>query len=119
MSLLKSDSNEGILTVSFVPDKILDALMIQQIQGEMTTILETAAAENVLLDFRGVKYLSSAALGMLVRAYQKCKASKMNLKLCNLIPDICEIFKITGIDRMLDIQPDAEAAERAFLQKRR
>ena len=39
---------------------------------------------------------------------------KIMLKLCNIAPDIRQVFKITGIDKVLDIHADASQAMEAF-----
>jgi anti-anti-sigma factor len=118
-SLLRADASEGILTVSFVPDKILGALVIQQLQDQLAAVLEETTAETVLLDFHGVKSLSTSAFGMLIWAYKKCRVCKKELKLCNLAPGLREILKVIGLDKMFDIHADVDAALRASLKKRR
>lgn len=114
MSHLKTASDNGILHVYFTDGKILDALTIQNIQDELLAVVSKATEPNVLLDFRVVKFLSSAALGMLVRAQKKCKEFKVKLALCNLDPSIREVFTITGLDMAMRICKDAEEAELAF-----
>ncbi len=117
MAFLQTSSSGEILTVFFMESKILDAAMIQSMQEELLAILGRTEETNVLLDFRQVKFLSSAALGMLVRANKKCKEFKVTMKLCNLTPSIREVFKITGLDRALEIHPDTESAEKSFTKK--
>jgi anti-sigma B factor antagonist len=117
--LLNTSSHEGILRVSFGRDRILEAALIRQIQSELFTLLDRAAETNVLLDFRLVRALSSSAFGMLVSLAKRCKMLKIDLKLCNLASDIREIFKVTGLDKILDVQPNAEKAEQAFAKKGR
>jgi anti-sigma B factor antagonist len=114
MPLLQTTSNADILTIQFVPNEILDALMITEIQDELLAILDKARERNILLDFRAVRFLSSAALGMLMRAYKKCDESRLILKLCNLTPSIREIFKITCLEKTFEIHTTAEEAEKAF-----
>ena len=103
MALLETTSSPDILTISFVPNEILDALLIGQIQDELLAILKQTEKPNVLLDFRAVRFLSSAALGMLIRAYKRCDEARVRLKLCNLAPSIREVFKITRLDKTFEI----------------
>ena len=119
MSYLRTSSSGDILTIYFTEAKILDALTIQKIQEELLALLGKTEEPNVLLDFRAVKFLSSSALGRLIRAQKKCKEFKVTLILCNLIPSIREVFKITGLDKALQICGDSEEAERAFTKKGR
>ena len=77
-------------------------------------MLEKTEESNVLLHFCRVAFMSSAALGMLIRVQKKCKEFEIALKLCNISPDISEVFKITGLNKVFDIQPDAADAMEAF-----
>jgi anti-sigma B factor antagonist len=119
MAFLKTTSNGDILTIYFAEGKILDAVVIQSISDELLALLGRTEEPNILLDFRAVKFLSSAALGMLVRAQKRSKELKINLKLSNFAPSIREVFKITGLDRVLEIYADAEDARLAFSKKGR
>lgn len=114
MALLETTSSPDVLTIYFVPNEILDAMLIGQIQDELLAILGQTEKRNVLLDFQAVRFLSSAALRMLMRAYKCCDDAQVNLKLCNLASSIREIFKITCLDKTFEIHANAEDAERAF-----
>ena len=103
-----------ILTICLTDAKILDAAIIDQIHQEITKILGETQQRNVILDFREVKFLSSAALGMLILVNKMCKEYKINLKLCNIEPDIAQIFKITGMNKVFAIYKTAEDASAAF-----
>jgi anti-sigma B factor antagonist len=108
----KSDSD--ILTIFIADPKILDAPTIEQIFKDMVGILEKTQQPNVILDFQAVQFMSSAALGMLIRVNKKCKEFKVNLKLCNIDKDIKQVFKITGLDKVFTIYKNAEEATAAF-----
>ncbi len=116
-SLIRSESDGEILTVYFTEAKILDELVIRQCQDELIRLLEKTQEQNVILDFRFVKFLSSSALGMLIRVQKRCKEFKINLKLCNIDKEIEKVFKITGLNKVLDICPTNEDAAAAFKKK--
>jgi anti-sigma B factor antagonist len=117
MSLQCIPSGE-ILTILLTDAKILDAPLIEQIHQEMVKILGETELRNVLLDFREVKFLSSAALGMLILVNKMCKEYKINLKLCNIESDIAQVFKITGMNRVFSIYKTAEDAIAAFQKEK-
>jgi anti-sigma B factor antagonist len=64
-----------------------------------------------------VKFLSSSALGMLIRVHKRCKEFKITLKLCNIDKEIEKVFKITGLNKVLDICPDNATAAAGFKKK--
>jgi anti-anti-sigma factor len=116
-SMVRSESDGEILTVYFTEAKILDELVIRQVQDELIRMLEKTQEPNVILDFRFVKFLSSSALGMLIRVHKRCKDFKIQLKLCNIDKEIEKVFKITGLNKILDIHADNADAAASFKKK--
>jgi len=116
-SMIRSESDGEILTVYFTEAKILDELVIRQVQDELIRMLEKTQEPNVILDFRFVKFLSSSALGMLIRVHKRCKDFKISLKLCNIDKEIEKVFKITGLNKILEIHTDNADAAGAFKKK--
>lgn len=113
-SYLKTVSDGSVLRICFTEAKILDALLIQELQDELLPLVENAKEPNILLDFRTVTFMSSAALGSIIRVHKRCKQRGKRLKLCCIAPDIREVFAITTLDTMLDIYKTADEAEAAF-----
>jgi len=105
MPHFRSSSDGKVLWVRLSEAKILDELVIRQVQDELLRMLETTPEPAVVLDFQFVEFLSSSALGMLVRVHKRCKDLKISLKLCNIGKEIEKVFKITGLNKVLDIGP--------------
>jgi anti-sigma B factor antagonist len=108
-----------ILTIFFTDAKMVDAPLIEQIHQDMTGILGQARQRNVLLDFRDVTALSSVALGMLILVNKLCKERGITLKLCAIDPDIAQVFKITGMNKVFAICKTADDARAAFQKEGR
>jgi anti-anti-sigma factor len=68
--------------------------------------VEVAIAETnqLVLDFQAVSYVASAGLRVLISAQKQLTARKGALSLCNISKDILEVFQMTGLDTILDIQ---------------
>ncbi len=58
-------------------------------------------------------------IGQIVQLHKQCKNDKVKLKLCNISPDIKEVFRITGLTKLLEIYDDGAAALAAFGPPRR
>lgn len=108
---------DGTLIVVFTDAQILDATVIEQMHREMMTTLDEAQETRVVLDFSRVRFMSSAAMGMLVRVHKKCKQLKKALKLCGLAPQIQQVFRMTNLDRIFDLAPEGITARQAFASK--
>ena len=114
MSQLKSVSDGSVRTVFFTTARILDELAIRSIGEELFAALDKSEERNILLDFRAVQFMSSSALGVLIRFSKRCKEFKAKLKLCGISPQIFQVFKITGLDKVFEIHKDQQEAIAAF-----
>ena len=70
--------------------------------------------QSLLLNFEGVEFLSSAALGKLIKLDKTVKGAGGRLKLACIRPEIYEVFSITKLDQQFDIKADEAAAIAAF-----
>ncbi len=110
----RTETTGEILTVFLTEVKILDETVISQLSTALSSLISKTSEPNVVLDFSGVKFMSSSALGMLVKINKQCKEFKINLKLCSIHKDIAEVFKITRLDKVMALYPDAPSAYEAF-----
>lgn len=60
-----------------------------------------AAAE---FDFGGLEYISSAGLGVLLRAHKKAMAGGGKLRLVNVNHHIYDIFRYSGFDQLFEVE---------------
>ncbi len=101
----------GDVTIArFLDKKILDENNIQMIGNQMFGLVDEDGRKKIVLDFANVEYLSSAALGKLITMNNKVKTAKGKLRLCNIRPEILEVFTITKLNKVLEIKTDQEQA---------
>ena len=106
--------NGDVAVVAFNDKKILDEASIQELGSELFGLVELQQGKGILLDFANVEFLSSAALGKLITLDRKVKAAKGKLKMCNIRPEIFEVFQITKLNKVFDIRKDEADAIKAF-----
>lgn len=114
MAFVKSEVKGEVRIIFLDEVRLVDGAAIDQCYREIAEVLEKTSEPNVLLHFGRVAFLSSAALGMLIRVNKKCKEYKVSLKLCNISPEIRQVFKITSLDKLFDIHADAAEAMKTF-----
>lgn len=114
MASIKHELKGEIRIIGIDEARLLEGGAIEQCYREIVELLEKTEEGNVLLHFGRVTFMSSAALGMLIRVNKKCKEHKIQLKLCNIAPEIGQVFKITGLDKLFDIHADTSQAMEAF-----
>jgi anti-anti-sigma factor len=80
----------------------LDGWLDTQSAPELATAIEglDGGVEELVLDFSELEYISSAGIRQVVAAYKKMGS---NLIVCNVKPEVLEVFKLTGIDTRLNI----------------
>jgi anti-sigma B factor antagonist len=115
MSHLNIVERQDVVMVTFNNVKILDESVIRQIGGEFEKLTTEAAAERkLLLNFDRVTFMSSAMIGQIMKLYKQSKTDGIALKLCSIEPTILEVFKITRLDKLLDIRKTEADALAAF-----
>ena len=86
----------------------------EEMGQELFGLVENDGRKNLVLNFESVEFLSSAALGKLITLDRKVKAAKGRLKMCNIRPEIFEVFQITKLNKVFDIRKDEADAIKAF-----
>ncbi|MDI6451198.1 STAS domain-containing protein [Anaerobaca lacustris] len=105
---------EGATVVAFTDDKILEDTDVRALRESIEAVIEQAGRLHLVLDFRHVRFLSSAVLGLLIRVSKRVCEQGGQLKLCNIHPGIYEVFKITRLTNIFDIYESVDSATQAF-----
>lgn len=100
--------------VTLADEKILEEEDIRALQESVMSVIAEAGRMNLILDFRNVRFLSSAVLGLLIRVSKKIYEHDGQLRLCNIDPRIHEIFKITRLTKVFDIHRNLESASESL-----
>ena len=96
MEIVKNSEND-VLTLNVIGR--LDTTTAPQLEAEIVD----AAADKLVLDFEKLEYISSAGLRVLLGA-QKQMSAKGGMVVKNVIPEIMEIFEMTGFIDILTIE---------------
>ncbi len=96
---------QGEISRQDLPQITLSSL----VQGELDR-----GRRNILLDLAGVGFIDSFGVGEILASYKSVQNLGGKLKLCRISPKLLLIFKITGLDRVLDIRDDCGRALESF-----
>jgi len=111
---LEVEDYGDITVVNFIDRKILDEQNIQKIGEDLFSLVDELGRKKILLNFSNVEYLSSAALGKFITLNKKVQASQGKLIMCNISDDIYEVFEITKLNKLFNIQKEEQTALQAF-----
>lgn len=97
--------------------------LADELRDELLAFYLSAHAENLVLDFSPVRYLSSAGFRPLLRLNRQVREGGGRLILCHLNPDIKEVFAVTRListsrvgPATFEVQPDVPSAVANLLQ---
>lgn len=79
----------------------LDTTTAPELEAELKSSLNDI--EELVFDFKGLEYISSAGLRVLLSA-QKVMNNQGSMKIVNVIEEIMEVFEITGFTDILTIE---------------
>lgn len=114
MAAINSEEHGDVLVVSFTDFKILDEARIQEIGYELMALVGNTPSGKMLLDFKGVTFMSSAMIGKIIQLNKKCKDASVDLRLCTISPNVMEVFKLMRLHKVLNIQKDLETGLKSF-----
>jgi anti-sigma B factor antagonist len=103
-----------VAVVGFVDGAIMDMEQIQQITDELEHLVDGLEEKFLLMDFSSVKFLSSQALGALLKLHHRLTDKDGWLGLCGLRKDLYKIFRLTRLDRLFNFYEDEAEALRAM-----
>lgn len=99
------------IIVSFTDARILDEARVQEIGESLLDVCKQAAgaAKRLIVDFRGVRCMSSAMIGKLVLLNHMAWQNSLDLRVANIGKNVLEVFRITRLNkgfRFADDDPD-------------
>ena len=105
----ESDGNIVILSLK----GRLDTMHFPLVDKELTSLIENNHME-IILDCKDLEYISSSGLRVMLKGLKQMETIKGRLTICNLQPQITQIFKISGFDHLFEIYPELNQALASF-----
>jgi anti-sigma B factor antagonist len=105
---------DDVTQVEFLDRNILDEANIQIIGDEIAALVDSAASPKLVISFANVEHLSSAALGTLITINNRVRSRSGQLRLCNINPQIYEVFAITRLNKLFQIHQTTDEALKSF-----
>lgn len=94
---------KGVTIVQFLEQYILETETISEITQTLRALTDQVKRPLVLLDFAKVSRFGSVGLGMVVWLHQELRNHDGHLCLANIAPQIMDGFRITRLERILNI----------------
>jgi anti-anti-sigma factor len=81
---------------------------------ETLKVAATDGNSRIVLDCQEIRHLSSLALSTLIRCHRYLRLAGGDLRVCCLHPAIRDLFRVTRLDKMIEVSETADAAINAF-----
>lgn len=103
---IRKETVEGVTVLA--PVGRVDSSTAREMEAVLLPLFDAGAP--VLVDFAELNYISSAALRVLLLAARRSKATGVPLTLAGMSKAVDEVFRISGFDKLFDVQRDRAAA---------
>jgi len=94
---VKGHIDQGVLVLTVLTAQLLDDDLADDFLDELVAAVAQCGAQKVVLDFRAVKSIGSAALGRLLSFRERLCERGGRLLLCGLSPNVAEVFHIAEL----------------------
>jgi anti-anti-sigma factor len=112
MSVVPRQHDDSTVHV-FTVNGSLDAHTFPDLEKEFHDLME-GGFYRFVLDFKGLEYISSAGLGLLLGVQRVTARHSGDLKIVNMPHAIYNIFDILGFSKLITVYPSLDAAAQAF-----
>ena len=102
-----------VTVVKFKNSIIIDESLIQEINSELFALVDTEKRFSIVVSFCNVELASNTVLGVLINLKKKLETHSGQLTLCDISPEVYEVFTMLKLDQLFDIkrtEPEAIAA---------
>jgi len=100
---IEGDVAGGYLTVRFKLQHILDPNDVSAIMKEVEAAFGKYRATRIVLNFSGVRQISSQMLGKVLQLKKLAEGRKGDLRVCNLTGNALEAFRLCGFGKLVKV----------------
>ena len=113
---LKLSRVNDVVVVEIISKDLQGPAAARELGAELSLVSAQDWANQLLLNFSRIKFLSSTGFAVLFKLVSQFAATGRQLRICNLDPGIRLGAEIVGLDKVVEIH-DSEAAALAAFKK--
>lgn len=114
LECLELENVESVSVIKFRDKKVMDPSRIEQMGKELLELIGDGENDQMLINFDNVSFFSSAAINKLIVLEKQVRAKGGKLRLCNLRPEVRDLFSYTSLDKMFEIDLEQVDSIEAF-----
>ena len=104
---LTVEASDGVTAVHFRGPRAaaLHEEVSREVAERLLELADALAGCTLVVNFSRVTFLTSTLLGKLMALHKRVRAAGGNLVLCDLRPEVYELFQVTRLHTVLDVRP--------------
>jgi anti-sigma B factor antagonist len=114
--MIKVDKNGEILIAEFTSEDRLNALIAEPVK-EMLLSYYATPETKLVIDLKGIKFIDSSGFGVFLSLMKAANNSNGEFKICNLKPDVMELFKVLQLHNVFDIYNNVDECISSFKEE--
>jgi stage II sporulation protein AA (anti-sigma F factor antagonist) len=99
--VLKNRRQGSRLTVHLSGE--LDHHCAKKVRQEMDRLLADTAIKELVLDLRGLEFMDSSGIGVLMGRYRTLSKRGGRMRVCNLSGQVERVFNVSGLYRIIEM----------------
>lgn len=103
----------GNVNVVFLEGSLKGGSEVTKLHGAIKNSLD-ANADKIVIDLKDVHWMGSVGIGILICCLTAVKNAGGDMKLSSLNDKINELLRMTKLEKIFEIYPDAEKAVQSF-----
>ena len=110
--IINTSPDNGNISVIEVEGR-MDALSVGEFEEKVIPQCSVDGITGYVIDFSKLIYISSAVLRAILKVAKLCKEQGRKIAICNLSPEVHEVFKISGFDLIITVCENLDSAKSA------
>ena len=103
-----------VYVIEFLAETMLDQVRIQGVGRQLEDLAAKSGHPKIVISMSNLEAVSSAVLGVLISVNEKIQSLKGELRLASIPASIMEVFKVTRLDKLLNIYENTNSALAKF-----
>ena len=114
--MITVDKKGNILIARFTGEDRFNALITEPVKEVLLSHYSTPNTKLVI-DLEGIKFIDSSGFGVFLSLMKAANNSNGKFKICNLKPDVMELFQVLQLHNVLDIYNNVDECISSFKEE--
>jgi anti-sigma B factor antagonist len=106
--ILKFTEQSGVTIAEFVDHSRFTLAICDEVKAEVRELLNRGV-KKLIFDLHDITFIDSSGVGCIIALFKTARSVGSTLRLCNLTPEVLEIFELLHLQVIFDITGTRES----------